>query len=73
MAGIKALEKRTSEMKTVIDLLIKENKELKEQLLSVGKVNNELKELRKLKAELQEQLIIVKSYNERKDVSLISK
>lgn len=73
MAGIKALEKRTSEMKAVIDLLIKENKELKEQLLSVGKVNDELKELRKLKAELQEQLIIVKSYNERKDVSLISK
>ncbi|NJD22678.1 MAG: hypothetical protein FIA82_08430 [Melioribacter sp.] len=73
MAAIKALEGRTSEMKAVIDLLVKENKELKERLSNVSNVNDELLELRKLKAELQEQLKIVKAKNEREDVVLISK
>ena len=73
MAAIKALEKRTSEMKAVIDFLIKENKELKEHVSNVNKVNDELQELRKLKAELQDQLKIVKAKNERENVASITK
>ena len=69
MAAIKALEKRTSEMKAVIDFLIKENKELKEHVSNVNKVNDELQELRKLKAELK----IVKAKNERENVASITK
>jgi trimeric autotransporter adhesin len=58
MAGIKALEKRTSEMKTVIQSLIDENKKLREELSSIKKVSNELLEL---KEELQEQLKVVQA------------
>jgi len=61
MAGIKALEKRTSEMKTVIQSLIDENKKLREELSSIKKVSNELLEL---KEELQEQLKIVQAKSE---------
>ncbi|MDQ7815667.1 MAG: tail fiber domain-containing protein [Melioribacteraceae bacterium] len=70
MAAIKALEKRTADMKIVIDLLIDENKKLKDQLANVSKVQDELLEL---KTELQKQLKIVKAKNEREDVALISK
>ena len=73
MAAIKALEKRTSEMKAVINFLIKENKELKEHVSNVNKVNDELQELRKLKAELQDQLKIVKAKHERENVASITK
>ena len=73
IAGIKALEKRTSEMKAVIDLLVKENKELKEQISNIGKVKDELSELRKLKAELQEQLKLAKAKNSTDEVALIHK
>lgn len=67
MAGVQALEKRTAEMKTTIDLLSVENKELKKQILSVNKIKDELLEL---KAELQEQLKIAKAKNESDDVAL---
>jgi len=73
MAGVQALEKRTTEMKATLQLLIDENKKLKEQLSNVNNVNDELLELRRLKTELQEQLKIVKAKNEREDVVLISK
>ncbi|MCX6174236.1 MAG: tail fiber domain-containing protein [Ignavibacteriales bacterium] len=76
MAGVKALEERTSEMKTTMqkiieqnEKLISENEKLKEQLSNVSKVSDELLELRKLKAELK----IVKAKNEKEDVALISK
>jgi hypothetical protein len=70
MAAIKALEKRTSEMKTIIEFLIDENKKLKDQLANVSKVKDELLEFR---TELQKQLKILKSKNEREVVTLISK
>jgi predicted nuclease with TOPRIM domain len=73
MAGVQALEKRTSEMKAVIDFLVKENKELKEKFSNASIVNEELQELRKLKAELQEQLKIVKAKTERENVASITK
>jgi hypothetical protein len=79
MAGIKALEKRTSimndKMQNIIEQneqLIAENKKLKEQLSNVSKVNDELEELRKLKAELQEQIKLVKTKYERDEVAIIS-
>jgi hypothetical protein len=70
MAAIQALEKRTSEMKTIIEFLIDENKKLKDQLTNVSKVKDELLEFR---TELQKQLKILKSKNEREVVTLISK
>ena len=80
MAGVQALEKRTSEMKTTMhkiieqnEKLIAENEKLREQISNVSKVSDELLELRKLKAELQEQLKIAKVENEKEDVALISK
>ncbi len=80
MAGVQALEKRTSEMKTTMhkiieqnEKLIAENEKLREQISNVSKVSDELLELRKLKAELQEQLKIAKVKNEKEDVALISK
>lgn len=65
MAGVIALEKRTSEIKATLQVLIDENRKLKEQLSNVRKINDELIELRKLKAELQDQLNIVKAVNEK--------
>lgn len=72
MAGVIALEKRTSEMKITLQALADENKKLKEenrkfaeQISNVNKINDELLELKKLKAELQDQLKIVKSINEK--------
>lgn len=65
MAGVIALEKRTSEIKATLQVLIDENRKLKEQLSNVSLVNDELLELRKLKAELQDQLNMVKAENEK--------
>ena len=65
MAGVIALEKRTSEIKATLQSLIDENRKLKEQLSNVSNINDELAELRKLKAELQDQLNIVKAVNEK--------
>ena len=80
MAGVQALEKRTSEMKITIqkiiaqnEQLIEENKKLRERLSNLNKVNEKLDEVRKLKVELIEQLKIVKAITERKDIALISK
>ena len=80
MAGIKALEKRTSllndKMQKIIEqneLLISENKILKEKLIYVEKISSELDELRKLTAELQDELKIVKAKNESENIALIQK
>jgi regulator of replication initiation timing len=80
MAGVQALEKRTSlmndKMQKIIEqneLLVAENKILKEKLIDVEKVSNELSELRKLKTELQEELKIVKAKNESVNIALIPK
>ncbi len=73
MAGVIALEKRTSEIKATLQILIDENRKLKEQLSNVSKINDELLELRKLKAELQDQLNIVKTENEKGRTQLTHK
>ena len=67
MVAVQALEKRTSELKTVIEFLIDENKKLKDQLANVSKAQDELVEF---KTELQKQLKILKVKNEREDVVL---
>jgi hypothetical protein len=67
MAGVQALEKRTSEMKIRLDniqkqneQLILENKILREKLSLVSDIENELSQIRKLKEELGNQLRLVK-------------
>jgi regulator of replication initiation timing len=79
MAAIKALEKRTSlindKMKEIIEQnekLILENEQLREQLSSVSKINNQLLELRKLTSELKNQLQLVKG-KKNENVALILK
>lgn len=63
MAGIKALEKRTSDMQLAIrkiqeenERLISENKRLKEQLVDIDNVKEELAELKTLIAGMKETL-----------------
>jgi hypothetical protein len=70
MAGIKALEQRTREMKTVITTvqeqnaaLQEENKKLKEQLASIKEVSEQVASLKLLKAEMVEQLKVIKARN----------
>jgi hypothetical protein len=70
MAGVKALEKRTREMKTVLEsvqkqnaLLMEENRKLQEQLAGLKNVSEEAAALRLLKAEMLEQLNIIKAKN----------
>ena len=70
MAGIKAFAKKTSEMKTVIQSLIDENKKLREELSSIKKVSSELLEL---KEELQEQLKVVQAKSEKNKTMVAQK
>lgn len=70
MAGVKALEKRTSEMKGIVAriqeqniVMMEENKRLKEELAALKDVRSELVELQRLKAELMDQLRMVKTRN----------
>ena len=70
MAGIKALDQRTREMKTVLKTiqeqnatLMEENKKLKEQLADLKDVSEQLTALKQLKAEMVEQLKIIKAKN----------
>lgn len=71
MAGVQALEKRTSEMKTAIvqlkeqnDLLIAENRKLRDDFAEIKEIKNELAQIKQLKAELEEQVRIAKAAND---------
>jgi hypothetical protein len=70
MAGIKALDTRTREMKTILTTiqeqntaLTEENKKLKEQLASLKDVAEQIGALKQLKAEMLEQLKMIKAKN----------
>jgi hypothetical protein len=70
MAGVKALEKRTSEMRSVLTsiqeqnaALMEENKKLKEQLAGQKELSEEVAALKRLKAEMLEQLKLIKTKN----------
>jgi len=63
LAGVKALEERTSEILVEINLikdknvqLELENKYLKEQLSNIGKLDDELSKVSALRTELEKQL-----------------
>jgi len=80
MAGVQALEKRTSEMKIQIqkviqqnEFLLTENEKLKKQIAGISSIDDELAEIRKLKKELEEQLKLVKKQAGKEDVALLSK
>jgi hypothetical protein len=71
IAGVKALEKRTSDMKIAIEKLQKqneqlfaENEKLREKISVVNKVEEELSQIKQLKEELTEQLKMVKEKKE---------
>jgi regulator of replication initiation timing len=63
MAGVQALEKRTSEMRSAIaqlkeqnEYLTAENKKLREEYAEIKDIKNELAQIKQLKAELEEQV-----------------
>ena len=75
MAGIKALEKRTSEMKNEIakllaryDALVVENKKLNEEIADIKKYKEDLADIKRLKAELEEQVRIAKTDNDKNKI-----
>lgn len=75
MAGIKALEKRTSEMNAKIEKLIlqnntlaDENKKLQNEIAEIQKYKEDFAQVRVLKAELEEQIRIAKTVNENNKV-----
>ena len=70
MAGIKAHEKRTNELKTALTAmedrtvaLMQENKKLKEQLASLKDMSEQVAALRQLKVDMLEQLKLIKAKN----------
>jgi hypothetical protein len=70
MAGVKALEKRTREMKTALAnvqeqnaALMEENRKLKEQLDGLKEFSDEVAALKRLKVEIVEQLKMLKTKN----------
>ena len=70
MAGVKALDIRTREMKTVLTTiqeqnvaLMEENKKLKEQLAGLKEVAEQVAALKQLKTEMLEQLKMIKAKN----------
>jgi hypothetical protein len=80
LAGVKALEERTSKILIEINYLKEknaqldlENKKLKEQLSSISKLDNELSKVSALRAELEDQLKILKTKNESEDVALLER
>lgn len=80
MAGVKALEKRTSELKIELEkikkqyeLLTAENEKLKKEISEVSNLNAEFGELKIIKAELQEELKLLKSFNEKGRIKVVSK
>jgi regulator of replication initiation timing len=80
MAGVQALEKRTSEMKFTIQQileqnksLIAENEKLKERIADIASAFGEIAEIRKLKSELVEKLKLAETIIGKKDVAQLSK
>jgi hypothetical protein len=70
MAGVKALEQRTRELKSILatvqqqnTALLEDNRKMKEQLAGLNAVSEQVAALKQLKAELQEQLKLVKAKN----------
>jgi hypothetical protein len=61
MAGVKALDKRTREMKTAVAVLMEENQKLKEQLAGLKDISEQVAALRLMNARMQEQLDIIKA------------
>ncbi|MBN1397178.1 MAG: tail fiber domain-containing protein [Bacteroidetes bacterium] len=61
MAGVQALENRTSTMKAEIELLKTENERLKSQLSDVNNLKEQIEEIKQLKSELHRQLEILKT------------
>ncbi len=79
MAGVKALEKRTSEMKNEIEKLklqnqslASENKNLREQINEVKNFKSELKELKVIKAQLEGELKFVRNLSEKSRTKVVS-
>ncbi len=77
MVGVQALEKRTSAMQKTIrllakqnELLLSDNRELREQLVSLSNVKEELAELRKLKAELAGKMEMLNNLVNIKEIEL---
>ena len=80
LAGVKALEKRTSEIIVEINLikdknvqLELENKYLKEQISNISKFNDELSKVSKLREELEAQVNNLKNKIESESVTLFKK
>jgi predicted nuclease with TOPRIM domain len=80
MAGIQALEKRTSEMKNEFDskinnliadnnALAAENKKLKDELAEFKK---DIAQIKSFKAELEEQTRLAKSQNQNERIALVN-
>jgi hypothetical protein len=61
MAGVKALEARTREIKAALTTVMEENKHLKEQLAVLKDLSEQVAALNQLKSELQQQLKAVKT------------
>lgn len=80
MAGIQALEKRTSsfqaqltQLKEQNDKLLAENKQLREDFAEVKNIKDELAQIKALKKELEEQIRIAKVQNESGKVVLANR
>jgi regulator of replication initiation timing len=87
MAGVQALEKRTSGMDMKIsdmnakitrlqeqnELLAAENKKLREDYAEIKEIKNELAQIKQLKAELEEQIKIAKAGNNGNKFALLNK
>jgi cell shape-determining protein MreC len=61
MAGVKALDKRTREMKTAVAVLMEANQKLKEQLAGLKDLSEQVAALRLMNAKMQEQLDVIKA------------
>jgi hypothetical protein len=73
MAGVQALEKRTSEMKNEIAKLSAENIKLRNEIADIRKFKEDIAEIRQLKIELEEQIRIAKARNDENKVIIANK
>jgi len=80
MAGVQALEKRTTEIKNDIAKLIAsnialaaENKKLNDEIADIKKYKEDLADIRRLRSELEEQVRIAKARNEDNNVVIANK
>jgi len=73
MAGIQALEKRTSEMKNEIEKLTAENKKLRDEIADIRKIKDDIAEIKHLKDELEGQIKIAKARNNENKIKTAGK